>query len=227
MRAKRLEFYASLIGPGDLVFDVGANVGERAEVFLELGARVVAVEPQAECTAQLLARWRDEPRFTLFEGACADAEGEHELFVSTASTLSTMSPAWMDAVEASGMFAEHQWKEQRTVPTTTLDALVAIHGVPKFVKIDVEGYEYEVLKGLSGPVGCASIEWVGISRETTAQCIRHFSEIGMGELNISYGESMALESERWLSMDEILRVLEERVPADWGDIYARSAGAAY
>src|SRR5689334_4646326 len=46
---ERLRFYRQFVGPGDLVFDVGANVGHVTKVFLRAGARVVAIEPQSIC----------------------------------------------------------------------------------------------------------------------------------------------------------------------------------
>ncbi len=47
------EFYSQFIRPGDLVFDIGANRGDRTEVFVQMGARVVAAEPQPWLAAPL------------------------------------------------------------------------------------------------------------------------------------------------------------------------------
>jgi FkbM family methyltransferase len=225
MRRKRLQFYGSFIGDGDLVFDVGANVGERSDVFLALGAAVVAVEPQAECIAQLRSRWQDEPRFTLFEGACAEDAGERELFVSDASTLSSMSPEWIDAVRRNGVFSDYRWDETRVVATTTLDALVEEHGRPHFLKIDVEGFEYGVLSGLTQAAGSASIEWHGVSLPAAGRCVDRLSELGMSEFNVSLGESMKLELPRWVDAAEVVAFLHgvgDKLA--WGDLYARRPG---
>jgi FkbM family methyltransferase len=143
IRSRRLQFYGRFISDGDLVFDVGANIGERSDVFLALGAVVVAIEPQAECAKRLRSQWQSEPRFTLFEGACSEAAGERELFISDANTLSSMSPEWIEAVRASGRFRDYRWDKTHTVETTTLDALIAEHGTPAFIKVDVEGLSTE------------------------------------------------------------------------------------
>jgi FkbM family methyltransferase len=225
MRRRRVSFYGGFIGPGDIVFDVGANVGERSEVFLELGASVVAVEPQSECTELLVSRWGAEPRFILFEGACAEAKGERELFIATASTLSSMAPAWIDAVSRAGMFEHEEWKESRLVTTTTLDALIAEHGVPRFVKIDVEGFEHAVLSGLTQPVALASLEWHGVSLEATSGCIEHLTAIGMAEFNVSLGESMEWALPRWVDGGLALERMRNGGELAWGDLYARQSGA--
>jgi FkbM family methyltransferase len=225
MRRKRLKFYEGLIGGGDLVFDVGANIGERSDVFLALGAVVVAVEPQIECTERLRSQWADEPRFSLFEGACAEVAGERELFVSDAHTLSSMSPEWIDTMRQSGIFSNYRWDETRVVATTTLDALVAEHGIPDFLKIDVEGLEYGVLSGLSTPVGCASIEWHGVSLRAAARSIDRLSDLGMSEFNVSVGESMSWELPRWVDAEEVVAFLNSIAgKLAWGDLYARRPG---
>jgi FkbM family methyltransferase len=216
-----MRFYGSFIASGDLVFDVGANIGERSDVFLALGASVVAVEPQAECTAQLRSRWQDEPRYTLFEGACAEAAGERELFVANANTLSSMSPEWIDTMRQNGVFSDYRWDEKRAVVTTTLDALVAEHGCPDFVKIDVEGFEYGVLAGLTQPVGCASIEWHGVSLTATKRCIERLSEVGMTQFNVSLGESMSWALPGWVDGGEAGAFLGGLDKLAWGDVYAR------
>jgi FkbM family methyltransferase len=225
MRRKRLQFYGSFIASGDLVFDVGANIGERSDVFLALGAVVVAVEPQVECTEHLRSRWENEPLFSLFEGGCAEVSGESELFVADANTLSSMSPEWIDAVRRNGVFNDYRWDETRVVATTTLDALIAEHGTPDFLKIDVEGFEYGVLSGLTQPVGCASIEWHGVSLPAAARCIDRLSSLGMDEFNVSLGESVSWGLPRWVDAAEAVAFLSTKTDKlAWGDVYARTPG---
>jgi hypothetical protein len=48
-----LTFYRQFIRPGDLCFDIGANVGHKTEMFLSLGARVISVEPQPQLIEEI------------------------------------------------------------------------------------------------------------------------------------------------------------------------------
>ena len=50
---KMLDFYSQFISNNDVVFDVGANIGNRSKIFLKLNASVIAVEPQDECIKYL------------------------------------------------------------------------------------------------------------------------------------------------------------------------------
>jgi FkbM family methyltransferase len=223
MRRRRLRFYRTFIKRGDLVIDVGANIGERSELFLALGAKVVAVEPQKECAEHLRRRFGDQPGFVLFEGGCADRPGDAELFVGDADTLSSMSATWIDRMRGSGRFASHDWHETRVVPTTTLDSLIADHGVPAFVKIDVEGFEAQVLAGLSRPVRCLSVEWARESLSITAGCVKQLDALGMTRFNVSYGEATSWGLQNWVEANEVERILGSGTdPLAWGDVYART-----
>ena len=153
------EFYSQFISPGSLVFDVGANIGNRVKIFLKLQAKVVAVEPQDECAKELRTAYGRNQRLTIIQQALGEAIGEAEIMISDASVLSSLSPEWIAAVSNSGRFPGCTWKNKKTIQMTTLDHLIEQHGEPTFIKIDVEGYEYQVLRGLSRPVNVISLEF--------------------------------------------------------------------
>ena len=151
--------YALFLGPGDLAFDVGAHVGNHARCFASLGARVIAIEPQPAFAAWLRRLLRARPNVTVLECALAAAPGEVELYQSPRTpTVATVSRRWIEAVRASPGFRRVRWASGVRVPATTLDALIARYGLPRFCKIDVEGYEAEVLRGLSQPIPALQLE---------------------------------------------------------------------
>ena len=154
---RRRDLYRQFMGRGDLVFDVGANVGNRVEVFLSLHARVVAVEPLPECAQRL--RDTFQRRCIVLETALGAAGGTAELRRGSEDVLSTMSDQWIESTTASGRFADDSWGDVLRVNVTTLDALISDYGVPRFTKIDVEGFEPEVLAGLSTAIPALSIEY--------------------------------------------------------------------
>jgi FkbM family methyltransferase len=204
------------------VFDVGANIGERTRVLLSLGARVVAVEPQPNCVA-LLHEIRDE-RLSIEAVALGAEKGLAPLRVATASTISSMSEGWIESVKRSGRFPEHEWGERLTVDVTTLDALVERYGVPDFCKIDVEGYESEVLNGLSRPLPILSFEFTPEWASDTLRVVEQLRELGVERFNLTIGESHELVWPGWRSRDELLAHLQGLPddPALFGDVYAAS-----
>ncbi len=224
-RKSALDLYSQFLGSGDLVFDVGANVGNRIDVFLALGARVVAIEPQAICVSRLQARFDKNPNVSIVPKALGRAAGTAELMVSEADTISSMSSHWVDAVRSSGRFASYQWNERETVVVTSLDTLIGEFGRPAFCKIDVEGFELEVLSGLSSPVPALSFEFTPEVLDTALASVDRLSSLGAAEFNYSLGESMRLQLPRWTNADNLKSILRGGDVKQFGDVYARFAQA--
>lgn len=222
-RAQRMRaFYQPLVSADGLVFDVGAHVGDRTRAFRALGAEVVAVEPQPAAFRCLKWLFAPSRRVHLVNAAVSDSEGEITLKINLANpTVSTASAAFVAAADGAHGWADQRWEETRTVPATTLDALIARFGTPDFIKIDVEGFEETVLAGLSQPVAALSFEFTTIQRPVAFHCIERLEALGAYRYNLSLGESFAMEYERWLSADEIAkRIAALPHSVNSGDIYA-------
>jgi FkbM family methyltransferase len=216
-----LAFYGQFMRAGDLVFDVGANVGNRTELFLGLGARVVAFEPQPPCAEQLASQFSAEERFTLVQAALGSTPGTTQLHLAAAHVLASTNAEFMAATTASGRFtSEDRWTgEQIDVPVSTLDAAIAQFGLPAFVKVDVEGAEPEVLGGLTQSLPAISFEFAREVLNHVSACLDRLEKLGSYRFSFSCGESLALEP--WTTPSELIDSLHQ-LPADgWGDVYAR------
>lgn len=218
---RRFEFYRQFLSPGSLVIDVGANLGNRTKIFWKLGASVVAVEPQPVCAEFLRSVFAHKPRFTLVEAALGAEPGRAEMMISSALTISSLSPEWVKAVRDSGRFRDTEWDRTATVAVETLDGVIARCGPPAFIKIDVEGFEDQVLAGLSQRVSALSIEFTPEFEQGTRRCIEYLTRLGEVRFQFSRGESMQFSLDEWVDQTALLRFLAD-VPADtFGDIYAR------
>lgn len=215
--------YADLMAPGDIVFDIGAHVGNRTRCWSRLGALVVAVEPQPHFARWLRWQFKSDAKVTVVEAALGDKAGLATLFESPRTpTVSTMSQTWMGAVGRSSGFAGVVWDEERRTRVTTLDSLIHRFGTPKFCKIDVEGYEAEVLRGLSVPLAALSIEYVPAAMDVVLAALDRLAELGAYRFNVSEGESLHYLWPDWRDADDLRRWLETRAPdAPSGDVYAR------
>ena len=227
-RPRGLSLFSQFISPGELCIDVGANVGDVTQMFLELGARVIAVEPQRENVAILQRRFQDNAAVTVVPKGLAASPGEHELLICTSGDCSSMDPEYVARVSASGRLpvGEYRWDSRQTVEVTTLDRLIRQFGQPAFVKVDVEGFEYEVVRSLAAPVRALSIEFTPERFTPTFRCIEHLASLGDVEFNYTVGRSMKFALRRWVSAEAVCDVLRSTSFPVWtgpaGDVYMRS-----
>lgn len=214
--------YARFVRPGDLAFDIGAHVGDRIGAFRRLGARVVALEPQPLCAQAIRALYADDPDITLIESACGPAQGRLSLHVNSANpTVTTASADFVKAADGAGGWEGQVWDREIEVPVTTLDSLIAAYGVPAFVKIDVEGFEADVLAGLSRVLPALSFEFTTIQRDVAYACLARIAALGDYGFDVALGESQALALGRWVTAEDMRRHIAA-LPheANSGDVYA-------
>jgi FkbM family methyltransferase len=214
--------YGRFLRSGDLAFDIGAHVGDRVSSFRRLGARVVALEPQPGPARVLrLIHGRDR-QVTLVEAACGDHDGTITLRINSANpTVSTASSAFIGAARGAGGWEGQVWDHEIAVRCTTLDSLIARHGLPTLLKIDVEGFEAHVLAGLTRRVPVISFEFTTIQRDVAEACLALLETLGPYRFNVALGESQRLELDEPASAEAMGSYLRE-LPhaANSGDVYA-------
>ncbi|MBC8046405.1 MAG: FkbM family methyltransferase, partial [Fimbriimonadaceae bacterium] len=129
---KILKFHKSFIKPGDLVFDIGANIGKRSEIYLKLGAKAIAVEPQSFCMPFLHRLQKKYKNLIIVQKAVGNENAEKELIISNESEVSTFLEEFIQ------QYSYHKflkWDEKEIVEVITLNDLIAEFGIPKYCKI--------------------------------------------------------------------------------------------
>lgn len=207
---------------GDSVFDVGANIGNKTAEYLANGVKkVVCFEPQAELVKQLTTRFQEDPRVTILSCGLGKEESEVKLYPCDANTIATMSEKFQ-----TGRFKEqgYTWRDPVSVKVCTAAAMIEKYGCPDFMKIDVEGYEYSVIRGLpKQPLPkTLSFEYSEEFSEEYIKIICLLQLKGYQKFNLSLGESGVFLRE-WSSAEGLLAFLPtiHRGQYSWGDIYAQ------
>jgi FkbM family methyltransferase len=202
---------------GDTVFDVGANIGNKTQTFLSLGAKVICFEPQAQCVDALLERFSGNPLVTVVPAGLAEEEGRLPIQLCDQHVLSTFSHRWK-----TGRHAGHRWDTSAMVPVITLDKAIAMFGRPQYIKIDVEGYETNVLRGLTEPLDVLSFEFTKEFLDDAQVAVDYLIGLGMTEFTVAFGENDVFATQFWCEGAVLMNALRNH-PASglWGDIYAR------
>jgi FkbM family methyltransferase len=234
-RAKMREFISSLLPNGSLVFDIGANIGSFSEVYAQAGCKVVAVEPNPASALRL--RLITEGLSVQVLQAAVGAEcGLATLHIAEKvgeGATSTLSEAFIARMEAWDGRYKGNWRQQLVVPIVTLDSLIAHFGEPAYVKIDVEGYEMDVLRGLSWQPPLLSFEFHNAELDTAYACLDRFTENSEFNLitNPAWGYHERLDLEKWLSQENLKNELTALNDGNVeGDIFVKknsSAGSAF
>lgn len=222
-RAMR-KFYRSFVQPGDRVFDIGAHLGDRTTAFAALGARVLALEPQPRLFAWLQRLVGRHHEVTCLQLAVGSEPAVLELATSrTNPTVASLSPEWRARVaRAQPGFAAVDWDSRLRVEVTTLDHLIERFGEPAFCKIDVEGFEPEVLAGLSRPLSALSVEFVTGALDQALACVERLEHLAPYRYQVVEGERRQFFLADWMDADAIRAWLGNGAAGlASGDLYAR------
>lgn len=204
-----------------LIFDIGAHKGNKTFFYLHaLDAHlVVAVEPQLDCVQILQDKFGKNSKVAILPMAIANKKGVIPFLVNSSATeLSTAAEDWQ-----TGRFKRSVWNAPIEVHSTTLDALIEEYGIPDYCKIDVEGYELNVLQGLTQPVPILSFEFASeFLDKKTEPCLQYLHHLGYRHFNVAFGESETFALREPVTWEVLLTMLKGHPDKLlWGDIYAQ------
>ncbi len=213
-------FIGQFVNRGDLVFDVGANQGLKTDLYLSIGAKVICFEPQPHCVEILNQKYQNHQNVAIVNKGLAAKSGQLELSIcDRANVLSTFSEQWK-----TGRFANQKWEKKVTVEVTTLGEMIQTWGLPQFCKIDVEGFEHQVLQGLSQPIPYLSFEFTIEFIDNAKKSIQHLVSLGYNLFNFTQEDQSKLTISEWVSETQLFDSIESKSTHQkslWGNIYAK------
>ena len=209
-----VEFHKNLSLENKLVFDIGANRGQSSEVYLKLGARVVAFEPQTNLHKEILQTCRHNPKLTIEPLGLGATEEDRKFFMTSYDQVASLRDDWVgDRVG------------ETTISVSTLDSQIKKFGVPHYCKIDVEGWELEVVEGLNQPIPLISFEYHNSPPEIekARAVLERLATLGNYHCNVKQGLAKQFAFSSFISLKDFINQfpddLETTLTDHWGDIF--------
>tara|TARA_B100000989_G_scaffold37710_1_gene23915 strand:- start:365 stop:1048 length:684 start_codon:yes stop_codon:yes gene_type:complete len=219
LKKKKSHDVVKLLKTGDLFFDVGAHIGDKSHQFLNKKLEVIMIEPLPKCVEELKLKFKNNKNIRIIQKALGKKKGSKTLMINTkVPTISTMSDHWRK-----GRFSNQVWDNKILVEVTTLDELIKTYGLPSYIKIDVEGFELDVLLGLTKKAGIISFEFTSEFFDHSINCLNYLQKIGYEKFNFCIGERRKFFS-NWQNQNSLVKILRNEINKDellWGDIYCR------
>ena len=178
-----LDWIDEHVRPGDVFYDVGANIGLFSLYAAKRGARVYAFEPEALNYAQLnrniVLNGLGE-RVTAYATAIADSDHLDELYVRSFERGAALHNVGSATDGEGGSFIP---AHRQGVLCTTLDSAHLKLGLPapRHIKIDVDGFEKKVLAGAVAVFGGGSVRsaLIEIATSENDQYLQVFAQLGV------------------------------------------------
>ena len=224
---KMQAFYGEFVKPDYLCFDIGANMGSRVATFLLLKGKVIALEPQQKCVQELRKVFGNYDVTVIPKGVGSKNEVK-EFFLADDPLVSSFNQEWIKGMKDTHL-QKKNWNKSERIEIVTLDMLMKEYGVPDFIKIDTEGFELEVIKGLSTPVKALSFEYtLPHLKEQVIHCVDLLDELYKKKalFNICRDESYAMKFDKWMDADRLKNILKseefnKNKYGVYGDIYVK------
>ena len=194
-------FYSKLIKKDDFCIDIGANIGKKSKIFLALGAKVIAFEPQNSCKTSLEKIKQSYKNFDYYTLAVGSNNRTDELHLANHIEVATLSNKFIKFYTTETIF----WDKKEKVVVSTLNDIITKHGIPDYCKIDTEGSELEILSSLSYKIPMIEFEFTEGFFKDTIKIIDLFKP-NESLFNFTLNEKTKFELNKWTTAEEFLKV---------------------
>lgn len=172
-----------------LLFDIGANHGIYTDENRSKYESCILVDANSVLIQELLKKYQNDMNVHVIHGIVSNKESE-TFYISNADQISTADPEW---INQSRFSKSYTWAPVEGVPTISLDTLVKTYGEPDVIKIDVEGYEYNVLLSLTKKVPKLCFEWAEEKKREILLSLEYLQKLGFTKYHIQMEDEYTYE----------------------------------
>ena len=206
-----------------LAFDIGGNMGQTTDFLLQNYDKVICFEPNPDLVNHLKNKYHNNNKVIIEEIGLSDEESVKKFYISNSHVVSTISQDWINNSRFTNVY---NWNNEIEINTTTLDKVIEKYGIPYFIKIDVEGYEYEVFMGLTKLLDDTyiSFEWAEEQYSKINETVSYLKSLGYYNFSYTYGDNIIdLENINWDSWENLSlhNDIDISRKEKWGMVYLK------
>lgn len=204
----------------DLVFDVGAHCGTKAEEYLKYGARVVCFEPRWEACQAIWKLLGSNDNVMIVPVGLSDHIGCEGMWMCNQPGQSSMSPRYVgaDGHTGEGLYGRDHWSAtEYLVPVITMDTALTMFGIPNFIKLDTEDCEHVILSAMNQCVKALQFEFHTKYPDKIPLCVDRLSSLGFDQFNFHHGDSDQYELDVWVNAEGLKKFAQEAI-SRWNKI---------
>lgn len=205
----------------NLIFDVGANIGSKSVIFSKLAKKVIAFEPSEKLFIFLNNRFKGS-NVTIYNLALGSSIKSSDFYiVENNEAYNSLNKKHIEITATDRNIATIETVKHKEVRVEIIETFIQKYGIPKYIKIDVEGYEYEVIKGLKTPVQFLSFE-ANLPEfcEESIQSINYLDKISLHQYTYNFTTDNYFLLKNFVTKIEAIKFLRN-TKLDYLEVYAK------
>jgi len=204
-----------------MFFDIGANIGNWALANIDKCDKIISVEASPITFNRLVDNCKNDKIILLNYAVCNNNGNDITFYQADCDVISTINKDWLTS--DTSRFYNYPYKEI-ICKTISIDKLIEDYGIPDFIKIDVEGGEYDCITSLTQKIKLISFEWASETNTVTLQCIDYLFHLGYTHYYIQNEDNYTFRpnDNDFYDISTIKEKLSNMIPKqDWGMIWCK------
>lgn len=202
-----------------ILFDIGSNKGLYTDANSKNYDKFILVDANKDLCNQLRNKYNNNPNI-IIEQKIVSKDKTDIFYISNADTISTCDIEW---ITNSRFSKSYNFTKTIGNESITIDQLVEKYGIPTYIKIDVEGYEYNVLKSMSKKYCPIGFEWAEEKKDELLLSLDYLKELGFENFCLQKEDNYTFVPEKWISYTEIYETVknlcDKNRKFEWGMIH--------
>jgi len=205
-----------------ILIDIGANRGLYADANAASYDQCILVEANPELSMFLLEKYKGNEKMVI-ENKIVSNKTNETFYISNADTISTVDREW---VSNSRFSQNYSWRPVEGLPTCSIDTLVQTYGTPSFLKVDVEGYEYNVILSMTQKYCPLAFEWAEEKKEEILLTLKYLHSLGYTKFALQLEDAYThkVNDDEWYVFSTMYSILEGSCEvarkSSWGMLWA-------